>query len=280
MSQDTAPASDATFSAGDVLVAKSEDGSFQVSRVSANGHSSHVMGCQQTEPAALLMASRATSGYQRVFRATFKDTDTGHSMADFAASRGYRRVAIYYVRSDYGRALANAFEERAVSRGLNIVARASYDPGQQAGSQNFEPTLRDWLQLEFDAVFLAGEVPQAGALIAQMRQAGITAQRVGMLADSTNRLVNEQGKPAAEDLRKAIAAVQHSAENLDAMVADARPGVQNFSKNTLPEVNHLVRDLRELSTSLKGFSERLEGEGVGGALGPEKLPDYKPGKNQ
>jgi phospholipid/cholesterol/gamma-HCH transport system substrate-binding protein len=112
------------------------------------------------------------------------------------------------------------------------------------------------------------------------RQAGITAQRVGVLADSTNRLVNEQGKPAAEDLRKAIAAVQRSAENLDAMVADARPGVQNFSKNTLPEVNRLVRDLRELSTSLKGFSERLEGEGVGGALGPEKLPDYKPGKKQ
>ena len=112
------------------------------------------------------------------------------------------------------------------------------------------------------------------------RQAGITAQRVGVLVDSTNRLVNEQGKPAAEDLRKAIAAVQRSAENLDAMVADARPGVQNFSKNTLPEMNRLVRDLRELSTSLKGFSERLEGEGVGGALGPEKLPDYKPGKKQ
>jgi phospholipid/cholesterol/gamma-HCH transport system substrate-binding protein len=112
------------------------------------------------------------------------------------------------------------------------------------------------------------------------RQAGITAQRVGVLADSTTRLVNEQGKPAAEDLRKAIAAVQRSAENLDGMVADARPGVQNFSKTTLPEVNRLVRDLRELSTSLKGFSERLEGEGVGGALGPEKLPDYKPGKKQ
>ena len=112
------------------------------------------------------------------------------------------------------------------------------------------------------------------------RQAGITAQRVGILADSTNRLVNEQGKPAAEDLRKAIAAVQRSAENLDAMVAEARPGVQNFSKNTLPEVNRLVRDLRELSTSLNGFSERLNEDGVGGALGPEKLPDYKPGKKQ
>jgi phospholipid/cholesterol/gamma-HCH transport system substrate-binding protein len=112
------------------------------------------------------------------------------------------------------------------------------------------------------------------------RNAGIAAQRVGVLADSTNQLVNEQGKPAAEDLRKAIAAAQRSAENLDAMVGDARPGVQNFSKNTLPEVNRLVRDLRDLTTSLQGFTQRLDENGVGGALGPPKLPDYKPGKKQ
>jgi len=112
------------------------------------------------------------------------------------------------------------------------------------------------------------------------RNAGIAAQRVGVLADSTTQLVNEQGKPAAEDMRKAIAAVQRSAENLDAMVGDARPGVQNFSKNTLPEANKLVRDLRELTTSLQGFTQRLDENGVGGALGPPKLPDYKPGKKQ
>jgi phospholipid/cholesterol/gamma-HCH transport system substrate-binding protein len=64
------------------------------------------------------------------------------------------------------------------------------------------------------------------------------------------------------------------------MVSDARPGVQNFSKNTLPEINRLVRDLRELSTSLQGFTQRLDEGGVGGALGPQKLPDYKPGKEQ
>ncbi|HEU0309932.1 MAG TPA: MlaD family protein [Sphingomicrobium sp.] len=131
---------------------------------------------------------------------------------------------------------------------------------------------------------LAARAPDLADAIADARiaarQAGITAQRVGVLVDSTNRLVNEQGVPAAEDLRKAIAAVQRSAENLDAMVADARPGVQNFSRNTLPEVNRLVRDLRDLSASLQGFSERLEEGGVGGTLGPRKLPDYKPGKNQ
>ena len=112
------------------------------------------------------------------------------------------------------------------------------------------------------------------------RQAGIAAARVGALADSTNRLVNEQGKPAAEDLRKAIASVQRAADNLDAVVADARPGIQNFSKSTLPEANRLVRDLRDLSDSLRQFSDRLNNDGALGVLGPEKLPDYKPGKTK
>jgi phospholipid/cholesterol/gamma-HCH transport system substrate-binding protein len=112
------------------------------------------------------------------------------------------------------------------------------------------------------------------------RDAGIAARRVGELADSTNRMVNEQGKPAAEDLRKAIASVQHAADNLDAMVSDARPGVQNFSKSTLPEANRMVRDLRELTQSLQGFTDRLNQSGIGGTLGPEKLPDYKPRKRR
>jgi len=107
------------------------------------------------------------------------------------------------------------------------------------------------------------------------RNAGIAAQRVGLLADSTTRLVNEEGRPAAQDLRRAIAGIEKASGNLDAMIADARPGVQNLTKSTLPEANRLVRDLRELTTSLRGFTERLEQEGIGGALGREKLPDYK-----
>ena len=127
---------------------------------------------------------------------------------------------------------------------------------------------------------LAERAPDLADAIADARiaarNAGIAAQRVGVLADSTNRLVNEEGKPAAQDLRRAIAGVERAASNLDAMIADARPGVQNFSKNTLPEANRAVRDLRELSESLRAFTDRLEQGGIGGALGPQKLPDYKP----
>ena len=130
---------------------------------------------------------------------------------------------------------------------------------------------------------LAQRAPELADAIADtrvaVRNAGVAAQRISVLTDSTNRLVVEQGEPAAQDLRRAIASVEAATKNLDAMISDARPGVQNLSKSTLPEANRLVRDLRELSESLKGVSERVEQEGIGGTLGPEKLPDYKPRKN-
>ena len=110
------------------------------------------------------------------------------------------------------------------------------------------------------------------------RQAGVAAEKWGQVADTTNNVLEQNAKPAAENLEKAIASIQRAADNLDAVLADARPGVQNFSKSTLPEANRLIRDLRELSQSLKGVSERVEQGGIGGTLGPEKLPDYKPRK--
>jgi phospholipid/cholesterol/gamma-HCH transport system substrate-binding protein len=38
--------------------------------------------------------------------------------------------------------------------------------------------------------------------------------------------------------------------------------------------------MRDLTKSLKGVSERVEQQGIGGTLGPEKLPDYNPGKRR
>jgi phospholipid/cholesterol/gamma-HCH transport system substrate-binding protein len=113
-----------------------------------------------------------------------------------------------------------------------------------------------------------------------VRNAGVAAQHISTLTDNTNRLVVEEGRPAAQDLRKSIASVQAAADNLNGMISDARPGVQNFSKSTLPEANQLVRQLRDLSVSLKAVADRVDQEGIGGTLGPQKLPDYKPGKRK
>ena len=110
--------------------------------------------------------------------------------------------------------------------------------------------------------------------------AGIAANNIAQLSDNTNQLVNGQGREAVANLNKAIISAQQAADSLNGMITDARPGVQNFSKSTLPEANKLVHDLRDLSQSLKAVSDRVNQQGIGGALGPEKLPDYKPGKHK
>ena len=112
------------------------------------------------------------------------------------------------------------------------------------------------------------------------RNAGIAANNIAALSNNANGLVNGQGREAVQNLNQAIVSARQAADTLNAIVNDARPGVQNFSKSTLPEANKLVRDLRELSQSLQQVSDRVNRQGIGGALGPQKLPDYKPGKRQ
>ena len=131
---------------------------------------------------------------------------------------------------------------------------------------------------------LKKRAPELGDTIAQIqvasRNAGLAANNVAVLAGNTNRLVTEDGKPAMENLNKALASVQQTADNLNSAISDAKPGLQNFSKSTLPEANKLVHELQDLSASLRQVTDRVNQQGIGSALGPEKLPDYKPGKRK
>ena len=131
---------------------------------------------------------------------------------------------------------------------------------------------------------LRKHAPEMGETIAEIKiashNAGVAANNVAALSDNANRLVNGPGRQSIENLNQAIISAKQSADNLNAMISDARPGVQNFSKQTLPEANRLVRDLRQLTQSLEAVSNRVNQQGIGGALGPQKLPDYNPGKRK
>jgi len=131
---------------------------------------------------------------------------------------------------------------------------------------------------------LKQRAPEMADAISDVRvaahNAGVAANNIATLSNSANQLVNGPGHQAVENLNQAIISARQAADNLNAMIGDARPGMQNFSKSTLPEANRLVRDLRDLSQSLQQVSDRVNRQGIGGALGPQKLPDYKPGKRQ
>lgn len=131
---------------------------------------------------------------------------------------------------------------------------------------------------------LRKQAPALADTIAELRttahNAGIAANNVAALSNNANQVVSGPGRQAVENLNQAIISAKQAADSLNGMITDARPGVQNFSKSTLPEANRLVHDLRNLTQSLQQVSDRVNQQGIGGALGPQKLPDYKPGKRQ
>ena len=126
---------------------------------------------------------------------------------------------------------------------------------------------------------LADRGPEIAATLAQTRiaiqQAGDAAQSIGKLADTTNGVLADDVKPTMQNLNTAIASAQKSAETLNAAIQDARPGLQTFSKQTVPEANRLVRDLRVTATALSSIADKVDQGGASSLIGQQKLPDYK-----
>lgn len=135
-------------------------------------------------------------GYTRVFRATFTDNSVGRYLAELVASQQRKKVAVYYIRNDYGRNVANAFEERARQLGVAVQARNSYDPSEQASEATFEQVLTEWKPMSLDAILLAGEVPSAAIFVAQARRKGIDVPIFGGDAMSSPALMAVAGAAA------------------------------------------------------------------------------------
>lgn len=126
---------------------------------------------------------------------------------------------------------------------------------------------------------LAASGPDMRATIAEtratMQKAGLAADEIAKLVNSTNMMMDEQGRPMLKDLRTTLQSASRSLDTLDKTIAEAQPGVRSFSRDTMPEMNLLIRDLREMSRSLRAISEKLDQQGAGALLGDPALPDYK-----
>jgi phospholipid/cholesterol/gamma-HCH transport system substrate-binding protein len=128
---------------------------------------------------------------------------------------------------------------------------------------------------------LAERSPEIAATLAEarvaIRQAGNAADQIGHLAGTTGDLLDREGRPLMGDLRRTLQSADHSMTELQGAIRDARPGLQAFSNQTLPEVGQLMRDLRQTSESLRDISDRLNQQGIGGVIGGQRLPDYRGG---
>lgn len=109
-----------------------------------------------------------------------------------------------------------------------------------------------------------------------IRQVGNATEEIGQLANTTDGLLNDEGRAVLRDLQRTVASAESSMAALERTVAAAEPGLNTFSERTVPEIGALVRDLRETSSSMRELSNRLNREGASSLVGSPSLPDYEP----
>lgn len=112
-------------------------------------------------------------GFQYTFRTVASDSLVSKEIVRFMKSQGQKQIAIVDDRSTYGDGIADGLLESLADYGLISVVRRQYSPEKT----DFKPLCADLLKYKFDALFVAGMLPQAGAFIREARQMGIR-QRV------------------------------------------------------------------------------------------------------
>lgn len=132
-------------------------------------------------------------GYDLVFRCIPSNRSVGIQMADYMARKGYQRVAIYYIKDKSSQQMSNYFEQRARELGLKVVDRRSY----MQGVQDFSTVIQNWKDLyQFDALFLAANMPEGAQFIMQARKMGMDVPIIGGGGLDTPKLMEMAGEAA------------------------------------------------------------------------------------
>lgn len=113
-----------------------------------------------------------------------------------------------------------------------------------------------------------------------VRELGLAADNIGRLADSSSRLIDQEGRPLVADLRQTVKRADQTLAALESTATAAKPGLETFSTQTVPEIGQLVRDLRDVTGSLGAVAAKLDEDPAGALVGGRTLPDYEPEKSE
>jgi len=136
-------------------------------------------------------------GLSMVFRNIPTDDTFGTEAAKFCSVNGWNKVLVYYLNTSYGESLANAFELQCSNSGVTVQDRESYESSYVA--RDYAGQMKKWQKnYSFDAIFLAGLMPQAGDIVCEIRKAGITLPIIGGDTFDVPMLFKTAGKDATD----------------------------------------------------------------------------------
>jgi phospholipid/cholesterol/gamma-HCH transport system substrate-binding protein len=112
---------------------------------------------------------------------------------------------------------------------------------------------------------LASASAQANAVLAEATR----------LAHNANSLLDGQGKSAFDSAQRSMAALEHTMQSLDKLLADNRTPL-NTGLTALADLAPAVSELRATLASLRAISRRLEERPADYLLGLEPTREFKP----
>lgn len=117
-------------------------------------------------------------GFPYVFRNIPRAAAFAKAASNFCKEKGWNRMIIYYLDTPYGEDISNAFEFACTKDEIFIIDRESYTE-LDLDMQFIH--MAKWLtaNFEFDAVFLAGDMPQLENVIKTMRENGMDKPILG-----------------------------------------------------------------------------------------------------
>ena len=120
---------------------------------------------------------RVCEGSEWTFRNLYRDDFQGAFVARYIKNvlGDIQKIAIFFDNDDYGRGLKDGFTDVAEELGLEIIAAEAYD----RDNTDFKAQLTSIKAKNPDLIFISGLYSQAGLIVSQAREAGITAQLFG-----------------------------------------------------------------------------------------------------
>ena len=117
-------------------------------------------------------------GLPYVFRNIPDNHELAEAAAEFCEKSSWKRMMIYYLNNTYGENLANAFELKCSDNDIVVSERESYESVD--GVRDYIAIARSWKQrYQFDAIFIAGTMPQVAEIVSIFRRNGITEPIIG-----------------------------------------------------------------------------------------------------
>ena len=162
-----------------------------------------------------------------IWRICMTDAVQGKGLADYSVTTlGKKNIAIMYDNSDYGRGLADAFEQGVTDAGGTVVEKQQYS----TGDTDFKAQLTKIKAAGPELLFLSGYYPEGSKIAQQAKELGLDVQMLGSDGYASDELP-KLGGAAVEgmlvstffDYSKSDPAVQKFVEAYKAKYKGANP---------------------------------------------------------